>query len=149
VSAATNKVSAAGIRRSGGRICFPDGDGEAASASLRWAFVLSDLLLPVWIISGSGRESGEKCLGDGRRRASASSRRLLHWRGLLGMKEVAPVFFLNMIDERKQSYALRRDGVSPRPTNPKDDGVVACSGRLVRSTKEQVSVVSPLGWDRG
>jgi hypothetical protein len=118
---------------------FPGGGVEAASMSSRWDFVLPDLLLPWWSVSGSGRESGEKCLGGGRRRAPASSRRLLHRKGLLGMKEVAPVFFLDMIDGRNRSYALRSDGVSPRPTNPKDDGAVACSGRLVRSTKEQVS----------
>jgi hypothetical protein len=147
VSAATNKVSAAGIRHPGGWICFPDGDGEAASASLRWAFVLSDLLLPGWIISGSGRESGEMRLGDGQRRVPASSRGLLHWSGWRGVKVGAPAFFLDVFDGKRRSFALRSDGVPPRPMSPRDNGAAVYNGRLLRSTKEQVSdgISSELG----
>jgi hypothetical protein len=81
VPAAANKESAAGIRDPGVRRSFPSGDVEAASAWSRWDFVPPDLLLPWRRVSGSVRDSGGKSPGDGRRRAPASSRRLLHRSG--------------------------------------------------------------------
>jgi hypothetical protein len=135
------------IRDLGVRAVFPCGDGEAAMVSSRWDFVLLDLLLPRRCVSGSARESGEKSTGDGRRRASASSRRLLHRIWKRGVKAVASVFFLDDVDGKQRGHALRSDGAFPRPTSPKDNGAVACSSPLLRSTKEQISdgISSELG----
>jgi hypothetical protein len=136
VSAAANKVLVVLILCQGARACLPgDGVGAATARSRRY-FVPPDLLLPWWIGSGSCRESGGKRLGVGRRRAPASSRGVLHWSGSRGLKVVVPALFLDAFDGMRRCHALRSDGVHPRPTSPKDEGSAACSGRLLRSTKE-------------
>jgi hypothetical protein len=63
------------------------------------------------------------------------------------VKAVAPVFFLDGVDGKQRSNALRSDGGFPRPTSPKDNGAAARSSLLVRSTKEQISdgIFSELG----
>jgi hypothetical protein len=135
---AANKVSAVRFFDPGGRMKIPGGDVVAATASLRWVFVLSDLLLPRRIVSGFARESVEKSSGDGRRRAPASSRWLLLRSGKQGMLAVASVFSLEAVDGKQRRPALRSDGVVPRPTSPIGEGV-AGSCLLLRSTKEQIS----------
>jgi hypothetical protein len=144
---ATNKISVAWIRDLGVRASFPGGDVDAAMAPPRRAFVLPDSLLPWRRGSGSARESGGRCTGDGRRRAPASSRWLLPWSRERGVKAVALVFFLDCVDGGQQGQDLRSDGFSSRPTSPIGDGVAACGRLLLRSTKEQVSdgISSDLG----
>jgi hypothetical protein len=105
----------------------------------QWDFALPDLLPPRRLVSGSARDSGEKCSGDGRRRAPASSRRLLLRSGKRGVMAAASVLFLDGVDGRQRGLALRSDGVFPRPTSPIGDGAAACSSLLLRSTKEQIS----------
>jgi hypothetical protein len=133
---AANKTSAAGIRVPGGRTVFPGGGGEAAMALLQGDFVLPDLLLPRRLVSSPAQESGEKGIGDGRRREPASSRRLLPWSGKSGVKAAATVFFLDGVDGRQRGRVLRSDGEFPRPMSPKGYGAAACSSLLLRSTKE-------------
>jgi hypothetical protein len=135
------------IRDLGVWAVFPSGGVEAAMVSSWWDFVLLDLLLPRRCVSGSARESGEKSTGDGRRRASASSRRLLHRNGKRGVKAVASVFFLDDVNGKQRGHALRSDGEFPRPTSPRGNGAAACSSPLLRSTKEQISdgIFSELG----